>query len=175
MAVADTCFIIDWARYTRSRVLFQVFDRVLVPRQVLDEVRREPTVAFVAEGLARGHLAYYEPTPDALREADELVLKSLSTPSLRRVDLPEAVCLVMGRRLGFVVLTENLGAIALARSLDEYRGVEVWRSIDVLREAFRRRLLTGDPREEVERFSRETKHVFREEEVEEVVRCSRTS
>jgi len=175
MAIADTCFIIDWARYSRREILQQLFDRVLIPRQVLDEVRAEATVSFIASGLARGWLAYYEPTIEVVREADDLVRRALATPGLRRIDLPEAVCLVLGRLMGLVVLTENLGALALARRLPELRGVEVWRSLEVLKEALRRGLLSGNPRDEVERFSRETRHVFREEEVEEVVRWLRTS
>jgi len=166
IAVADTCFIIDWARYSNRHVLFKVFNRVLIPRQVLDEVRSEATIDFLATGLAEGGLVYYEPTPEVIVEADELVREILAKPALRRVELPEAVCLVMGRRYGYIVLTENLGALMAVKGLARLKGVTVWRTLEVLAQAFKQGYLKGDFKAEVAKFSRETMHIFREEDVE---------
>jgi len=60
---------------------------------------------------------------------------------LPSVDYPEAFCLVVGRRRGYVVLTENRGALIAADLLPAYRGVAVWRSFEVLWELVQRGLL----------------------------------
>jgi len=45
MSVADTCFLIDWSRFSLRDILFELFDVVAVPEQVLAEVRREETLS----------------------------------------------------------------------------------------------------------------------------------
>lgn len=106
-AIADTCFLIDWARYRRRDILFKLFAAVFVPEQVLDEVRSENTIAWIAEGLARDRLALYTPIRDDIEEARRLVEASRAIPHIPSLDLPEALCLVVGMRRGYVVLTEN--------------------------------------------------------------------
>jgi hypothetical protein len=41
-AIADTCFLIDWARY--RDILFKVFNVVFTPETVLREVKSEGTI-----------------------------------------------------------------------------------------------------------------------------------
>jgi len=134
-AIADTCFIIDWARFRYRDVLFRLFATVFVPEQVLREVRSEGTIEWIALALASGGMSLYTESPDELEEARRLVEESRRVVGLPRVDLPEALCLVVGRRRGYVVLTENRGAIMAADLIPSYSGVVVWRALEILTEA----------------------------------------
>ena len=59
-------------------------------------------------------------------------------PGLRRLDMPEAVCLIIGKNFNFVVLTENRGALMMAEALPDLSGVKVWRALEVLKECMKR-------------------------------------
>ncbi|MHC1628634.1 MAG: hypothetical protein ACXQTI_07380 [Candidatus Nezhaarchaeales archaeon] len=48
IAIADTCFIIDWSTYRRRDEIFKIFDLVLIPEQVLSEVISENTIAWIS-------------------------------------------------------------------------------------------------------------------------------
>jgi len=43
-AIADTSFLVDWARYGKRDPIFQVFDVVYVPESVLRELKYPPAV-----------------------------------------------------------------------------------------------------------------------------------
>jgi len=165
IGVADTCFIIDWSKYSNREVLFKLFNKVLILKQVLDEVRREETLNYIVQKMMTEQIEFYEPSTLVLREADEIVRRSISIPHLRRVDLPEALCIAIGRGYGYVVLTENLGAYYFVKHEDRYKHVIIWRSIDVLREAYLKGFLHGDPLNIIEEYQRETKHVFSKREI----------
>ncbi len=152
----DTCFIIDWARYSRRGLLYRLFDLCYITEDVVREIKSEVTAEFVAEGLARGFLAFY-PFMDALEPIVRDVM-SVRDPRIRRLDPPEAYAIAIGYREGAVVLTENKGAVALTRYVPKYSSVKVWRSIDVLRELAARGLINLG--EELDRYERETGHRF---------------
>ena len=143
-AIADTCFLIDWARYRRRDILFKLFRTVFVPEQVLNEIRSENTIAWVARSLAEGVLALYTPSHDEVEEAHRLIELSHLHPQMPSMELPEALCLVVGRRRGHIVLTENRAALLAPRLLEEYSGVHVWRALEILLEAVRRGVLRSD-------------------------------
>ena len=174
IGVADTCFLIDWARFSLRDLLFKLFELVVVPEQVLAEVRSESTLLWIAREMGRERLQLFTPTPRQLEEASRLVRISYTIPGIRRLDMPEAVCLVMGREHGYVVLTENRGAIMVREAIPELSGVEVWRSLEVLRECLVRGLVEARGEEDIRdlfrRYERETLHVFPEEELESVIR-----
>jgi len=142
-AVADTCFLIDWSAWRRRDVLFELFPTVFVPESVLMEVKRESTLEWIADLLSRGSLALLTETPDLVERARRLIERSRQVPGLRGIDLPESVCLAFGGSRGYVVLTENRGALMAADVLEELEGVEVWRALEVIAEGIRRGLLTG--------------------------------
>ncbi len=162
-AIADTCFLIDWSRYRRRDTLFRVFRVVFVPENVLAEVRSESTIAWISRGLAEDRLSLYTPTRDELEEARMLVEESRLQPRIPSIDLPEALCLVVGRRRGYVVLTENRGALLAPLMLSEYRGVRVWRALEIILEAARIGALDvdcGDPESIFREYSSDTLHIF---------------
>jgi len=157
-AIADTSFIIDWVRYSKNKLLFKVFDVVYVPENVLAEIRSEGSLLWVSKGLEGGKLAILPELPDISREALNLVAKSRRFP-VRPMDYPEAFCMVVGKRLGLVVLTENGGAVALKDYDPEYSGVRVWRGIDVLYALWKSGHVNSF-KDELELYQRETKRTY---------------
>lgn len=108
-------------------------------------------------------------TQDVENEARRLMALSRDKP-LKRIDLPEAICLAAGIRYGYTVLTENGGAYFAPGALG--LGVTVWRAFEVLVEAWRLGLL-GDLVGELKRYEEETLHLFRERDWEYVCRMAR--
>jgi len=163
-AIADSSFIIDWVRYSKSKLLFKLFNVIYIPESVLAEIRSERSLLWIAEGLEDGRLAVFPELPDLSREAINLVAKSRRYP-VRPVDYPEAFCLVAGRRLDLVVLTENGGAVALREYDPEYSNIEVWRAIDALYKLWRLGYISSF-REELELYQLETKHIYSKRDLE---------
>ncbi len=162
-AIADTCFLIDWARYRDRSVLFRLFKTVFVPEQVLGEVRSESTISWIADAMARDLLSLYTPTASEVEEAIRIVEESRLHPRLPALDIPEALCLVVGKRRGYVVLTENRAALLAPFVLSGYSGVTVWRSLEVLLNAILRGALEPDcedPEKPFREYSEDTLHVF---------------
>jgi len=152
----DTCFLIDWARYSKRHLLYHLFQFCYVTEDVLNEVKSEKTVEFVAEGLSRGFLVIY-PFKDSLEPiVRELI--TISHPQIRRLDPPEAYALAIGYREGAVVLTEKKGAVGVTRLVAKYSGVKVWRSVEVLRALAERGLINFE--EEILTYERDTGHRF---------------
>ncbi len=162
-AVADTCFLIDWARFRLRDALFGVFRTVFVPESVLREVKSENTIAWISSNLAARRLALYTETEDEVEEARRLVLETRRMSGVVPVDLPEALCLVAARRNGFVALTENRGAVMLPDFMDSYSGVLVWRALEVLLVAQKRGVVEFDcdnPYGVFQAYESDTRHVF---------------
>jgi hypothetical protein len=88
-AIADTSFLIDWIRYSKSRLIFRLFEVIYIPESVLTEIRSERSLTWIAEGLEEGGLAIFPELPDISREALNLVARSRRLP-IRPVDYPEA-------------------------------------------------------------------------------------
>jgi len=169
-AIADTCFLIDWSLWRRRDAIFELFRTIFVPETVMREVVSADTIEWITDALIKGVLSLFTETPDILEEARVLVEKSRSIPVLRGVDLPEAICLVVGRRRGYIVLTENRGALMIADILEEYRKVKVWRALEVIANLIKKRLLrTRDPTEIFNEYERETYHRFPRGELEVVI------
>jgi len=173
IGVADTCFLIDWARFSQRDLLFELFELVLVPEQVLAEVRSESTLLWLSRQLGRRRLRLFTPLPRQLEEAYRIVRASYAIHGLRRLDLPEALCLVVGREHGYMVLTENRGALMVREVLPELSDVVVWRALEVLRELLLRQHVSARSEEEVRalfrRYEEETLHIFPRDELEAVV------
>jgi len=168
-AIADTCFLIDWSYWNYRDVLFKLFRAVFVPETVLREVKSERAVEWIATALAGGQLALYTEASDVTALAIRIVERSRLMPGLRGVDLPEAICLAVGKLRGYVVLTENRGAIMAVDFLNELSGVIVWRALEVIREAIKRGLISGDPEQVFKLYEEETKHRFLRAELEVVI------
>jgi hypothetical protein len=88
-AIADTSFLIDWARYSRRDLLWRLFDVVHLPESVLAEIYSEGTLAWIVDGLASRRMALFTETDDVVDLARRIVSLSRALPA-RGVDLPEA-------------------------------------------------------------------------------------
>jgi len=168
-AIADTCFLIDWAYWRYRDVLFQIFQTVFIPESVLREVKSEHTIEWIATSLASGKLALFTETSDVIELATRLVEKTRSVPGLRGVDMPEAICLAIGKLRSYIVLTENRGALMAVDFLEELSGVVVWRSLELIREALKRKLLSEEPEQVFKGYEVDTKHRFPRTELEVVL------
>ena len=155
----DTCFLIDWSRYSRRGLLEEAFDFVYVTEDVLREVASEETLTYVSGLLARGFLVIYPLRAEAASVARRAVEISARDPRVPVLDPPEALALAMARLEGCVCLTENKGVLRLVQYYEEFSGVEVWRSLELLEHLYRAGLIE-DLEAELERYSRETGHVF---------------
>ena len=162
-AIADTCFLIDWAHYRNRDLLFKLFKVVYVPENVLNEVRSERTISWISRALSNDYLALYTPMGDEINEARRLIELTRLKPEVPSVDLPESLCLVIGRRRGYVVLSENRGAVLAPKILDEYKNVTVWRALELLYNAILRGFLKPNcskPESVFEEYSSDTFHLF---------------
>jgi hypothetical protein len=175
-AIADTCFLIDWARYRHRDVLFKLFKTVFVPETILREVKSENTIAWIASNLAKGRLTLYTETADVVSEATSIVEASKRSPHLISVELPEAVCLAVGRRRGYVVLTENRGLILFSSISSDYRDVAIWRALEVIAMASLKELLEiecSDLEVRFKEYEEEAKHLFPRRDLSRVVEVLR--
>ncbi len=155
----DTCFLIDWARYSRRHILEKLFEFCYVTDEVLREIVSETTLQYVAQLLGKGFLVLY-PFKETLEPiVRRLIEVSARDPRIRTLDPPEAYALAIGLRENAVVLTENRGVHTLVKLYAEYSNVKVWRSYELLVEAYRRGLVEN-LEEELARYERETGHRF---------------
>jgi len=86
-AIADTSFLVDWARYGKRDLIFQVFDVVYLPESVL---RDPPAVDWVAESMASDKMALFTETAELEGEARRIMAMGRGRP-LKRIDFPEAL------------------------------------------------------------------------------------
>jgi len=169
LAIADTCLLIDWANYRRRNILAELFHAIYVPEQVLDEVKSEGVLSWITTNFASGTFILFTPTGDIINEARRIIDIVAKTPWARKIELPEAICLAAGKILGYVVLTENRGAIMAREILPEYQEVRIYKSIDIIENAMIRGLIKVKDRDDIYReleiFCEDTKHIFRKDDV----------
>jgi len=173
LAIIDTCFLIDWVRFKRREILFKIFQNILIPEQVLSEIEDEKTILWLSKELARGGFTLFTPSPQDFREAEKLILEVLSKPYLKRIEIPEAICLVIGRKLKAIVLTENRGAFLAVQVLESLRNVIVWRALEVLKEAIKMGILKVKDRDEAlsifKEYEENTHHLFPRKDLKEAL------
>ncbi|HDI02311.1 MAG TPA: hypothetical protein ENF93_01555 [Ignisphaera sp.] len=108
-------------------------------------------------------LALYTPSRDEIEEARELIEESRLNPRIPSIDLPEALCLIIGRRRGYIVLTENRAALLIPKLIARYRNVVVWRALEILLNAIKEGLIEvncENPYSVFDEYSRDTLHIF---------------
>ncbi len=172
IAVIDTCLLIDWVRYRRREILFQLFNIIFVPESVLNEIKSENTIVWISEELAKGRLALFTETSDVISEARSLIERSRIIPHMISIDYPEAVCLAAGKLYGYTVLTENKGALMAPLVFDDYGYVKVWRSLEIIYEALKRRIIeieNNNFEKYFKEYSEDTYHMFPRRDLERVI------
>jgi hypothetical protein len=160
-AVADTSFLIDWARYTKRDLLFSIFT-VSIPESVMGEIKSENTISWVAQKLAEEKMYLFTETPDLREEAFRIIEISRGYP-VKSIDYPEAICMAIGRKYGYIVLSENGGAY-MSQFL-YLKDVKVWRAFEVLLELYNRGMIGKD---EFMRYQADTFHEFPKKDMERI-------
>jgi len=159
ICAVDTCFLIDWARYSKRDILEKLFDYCFVTEDLLNEVKTEITLTYVATLLAKGFLVFYPFKHELDPLVRQLIDISIRDPRIRVLDPPEAYALAIGIREGATVLSENRGVIGIVRYYPQYSSVIVWRSYELLLEAYRRGVIENFEKE-LQRYENETGHRF---------------
>ncbi len=160
-AVADTCFLIDWARFRRRDLLTKLFNKIVVTQHILDEVRSNYTIEYIASLIASDKLLVYPITPSVERFVMDLVSFALRDPRIPRVDEPELYALAIGYLLKLPVLTENRGAIRLAQLHPELVNLEIYGALEILEKAIADKLVNVDSCLELfMEYTNDTKHSF---------------
>jgi len=129
-AIADTSFLVDWARYGRRDLIFQVFDVVYVPESVLRELKYPPAVDWVAESMASDKMALFTETAELEEETRHIMAMGRGRP-LKRIDFPEALCLAADLKFGYVWCTRLLPQPWRGRRL-RGRGFNVASALELL-------------------------------------------
>jgi len=161
----DTCFLIDWAKYRRRDILQGIFEAAYVTRDVLDEARTEATLSYIGDLLADGFLAFYPLMEDVTSLVREIVAVSIRDPRIRTIDPPEAFALAIAVKEECICLTENKGVLRLSELYRDRFNVEVWRSYEVLKRAYKIGLIES-LEEEIRAYEEDTGHLFPRRRVE---------
>jgi hypothetical protein len=161
-AVADTSFLIDWARYTKRDLLFSIF-KVSIPESVLGEIKSENTISWIAQKLAEENMYLFTETSDLREEAFRIIEMSRRYP-VKSIDYPEAVCIAIGRKHNYIVLSENGGAYM--SQFIYLKDVKVWRAFEVLLELYNRKMIDKD---EFIKYQVDTFHEFPRKDVERII------
>ncbi|MEM1545437.1 MAG: DNA-binding protein [Candidatus Methanomethylicia archaeon] len=155
----DTCFLIDWCRYSKRGVLEKIFDYCFIVDDVLREIKSDESLAYVSSLLSKGFLVFYPFKSELEPIVRRIIDLSVGDPRIRVLDPPEAYAFAIGIRENTIVLTENNGVLNLVRLYSEFSSIRVWRSFELLREAYKRGLINNFE-DEVKIYERETGHRF---------------
>jgi len=168
----DACFIIDWTRWGRRDLLWRVFSTGFVPEPVLREVVTPTPLRALREWMVAGLLTVYPSSREAEDEAIRLILEMRRDPRIPRIDPPEALCVVVARRIGAAVLTENRGILrAYQLAPESLAPAVVWNSLRLLAHLYATGLAeAGSFAELVREYEDEVKHAFSRREVDAVAR-----
>ena len=163
LAVADTCFLINWLSFRRWEGIFRLFYRILLPSIMLPELRSRRVRGKIEELVYRGSLVILPRADYVDREALRIFNLVNSTPGLPRIDEPEAYGLAYAALHGLPLLTDNASPKVAARSLSSLRGVVVYDSLDLLTLLYR----GSELRAAVEEFMSDTSIIFSRERLRE--------
>ena len=163
LAVADTCFLINWLSFRRWEDIFRLFHRILLPSIMVPELRSQRVRSRVEELAYSGRLVVLPRVDYVDREALRIFNLVNSTPGLPRIDEPEAYGLAYAALHGIPFLTDNASPRIAVRSLSPLRGVTVYDSLDLLVLLYRESGL----RAAVEEFMSDTSVTFSRERLRE--------
>ena len=165
--VLDSCFVIDWVKWRKRDSIKQIFSIALMPETALKELATLEPLRAVREWISSGWLTVYPHFRELEDEALEFMLNARTDPRIPRIDMPEAICAVLAKRLGSAVLTENRG-ILRAYSLrgDLFGRATVLNSIRLIAFLHKNGFLSGSFCELVEEYESDTKHSFSRREIE---------
>jgi len=158
-AAVDTCFLIDWSRYSRRECIRRVFSRLVVTEPILREVVSESVLSMLASWISSGYIVI-SPIREDDAEVEELVAYAAADPRVPRLDPPDATVLVTARRMKIPLISENKATLRITEYHPRYREVRVIGALEVIAEAWRTGALEVGLREALVEYERETRHLF---------------
>ena len=159
IASIDTCFIIDWSRYRKNYFLEKIFKYIFITEEIMNEISSEKTLEYLSRLLIKGFLIIY-PFKTQLSSTIRRILDiSITDPRIPSLDPPEAYAFAIAYKEKCICLTENKGIIRLIEYYDEFKGVKVWRSLELFK-YLKNIGLIKDLERELENYSEDTGHVF---------------
>ncbi|RLI13681.1 hypothetical protein DRO33_00820 [Candidatus Bathyarchaeota archaeon] len=133
VAVIDTCFLINWARFSGRGKLKLLFSRLFMPELTFSEVRSETALMVASKWLSERFLVLAPTLPTDEDEVEEILRFVASHPQLPAIDPPELYAFVLARRLGVPFLTDNKAPKRVSQLSTQYSSVLVLDSLDVLK------------------------------------------
>ena len=129
MAIADTCFLINWLRYRKRDDIFNIYESIGVPLLVLDELgsRRSLLVEWIVTGRV-----FFIPRISKFETEALSIIEFAKVRRLPRIDPAEAYCLSVAKHRGYDILTDNKAIKYIVSEAEEYKGVKVLDSLDML-------------------------------------------
>ena len=133
IAIADTCFLVNWLRYRRRNDIFKLYKSLAIPFIVLDELSFHR--GLLADWISSRKVFFIPRINRYDIEALNLVEYS-HTKNIPHIDSGEAYCLAVARNRDYDVLTDNIATKFITRDLEEYSIVKVLDSLDILYELY---------------------------------------
>ena len=166
ICVLDACFIIDWIRWRNSDVVKRVFASSFIPESTLRELTTPAPLRAIREWISAGWLTIYPHFRELEDEALDFILNARADPRVPRIDMPEAICTVLAKRLKAAVLTENRGILRAYQLKSEVFGpAVVMNSLRLLAHLYREGFFTESFDDLVKEYERDTKHAFSSREI----------
>jgi len=155
LAIVDTCFLINWAKFRQKNDIFNIFSKLIIPSIIYTEVRSGSARSFIARLMAEKRILL----APRISQVDILALKIYdlinSHPSLPSIDPPEAYALALAKYLEKPLLTDNASPRLAVEVINEVKGVRVYDSLMLLAKLYKGNLF----RRKVKEFIEDT-HIF---------------
>ncbi|HEW89920.1 MAG TPA: hypothetical protein ENG43_01075 [Candidatus Bathyarchaeota archaeon] len=132
-AVVDTCFLINWARFSGKEKLKLLFDRLFMPEITFSEVKSYTALSVASKWLSERFLVLAPVLPANEEEIGSILAYVASHPQLPSIDPPELYALVLAKRLNVPFLTDNKAPKRLVHISDRHSSLLVLDSLDVLK------------------------------------------
>ena len=169
VAVADTCFLIDWSRYSRRDLIYRLFKRVFIHEDTLNQLKSERALETIVRWIGGGFAGLYPWTKGDEEEVEELRALVRSNHRIPMLERPDMVALVAAKRGGMVLLSENTGVLRVCQYVPEYMAIKVYTALEVLEGLVLDRVIDVDRVEEyldlIKEYEEETKHRFSERRI----------
>ncbi len=169
LAVADSCFLIDWAKYKKRDIIRDIFKSVFITIDVMKEITSEETLSMISDYLADGFFVPITLSDTEREKVHELMISYARDNQAPAIHEPEASAVVFALNHGIeIVLSENT---ALKYHHQIRKNPDVWGASDVLKKALIDDLITtSNIKKEFETYSQETKHLFRKKDIEKEIK-----
>jgi len=162
--VVDTCFIIDWAKYRRRKILNNIFKLLLIHEEALAQIKSPKAVEYISQLLSRGIMRLYPWSSSEEEMYIKLRDEIVADPRIPALERPDILCLIIAYKTNSILLSENIGILRVTQFHPVYSKVRVWTSLEVLEQAVYKEVIKVNALEDfikvVREYEIDTKHMF---------------